>query len=776
MPKLNPQRFFLACLILATCGCGPQDTSNQVAPFDGDIETSIRDSSPDFLPVITHNTQRPNIILIVADDLGYSDPGVYGGEIETPNLDALAARGAHYSHFTVTSVCSSTRAALLTGLNHHSVGTGWLAEWDFGYPGYRGEMTRQSMTLPEILNEHNYATYMVGKWHLTNARNRSRIGPFDSWPLGRGFQRYWGFLDGEASQFKPHAIVSDNTVMPPPEDEDFYLPDAMTNKAIEMIDDLRAHEARQPFFLYYATGAPHAPHHTKPEDREKYLGKYDHGWDVARQQRLARMKSSGLVPDSTQLAPYTPGVVPWETLSADQKKMYSRLEENFAAFVDNMDQNIGRLLDHVERIGETDNTVVIFVSDNGGSREVGIEGASNALRFFHKRPSTTAQNLKDYDRVGDITTHPHYPLGWMQVSNTPFIHSKRTTHDGGSRVPMIIAWPGRIQQPGVRHQFHHANDIVPTILEGLQIDLPETYQGRQIKPVEGTSLLYSLEDPDAEDLKTEQYYEMEGNRAYYKDGWKIISHREEQQSVKDTEWELYNLKQDFSASNNLARSHPDKVEELEELWWEAAETHQVLPIIDLPLLERPMHTRVWLDKGPDSFTYRPGVNTIHRFKGPVLPNKSFIIRARLSRTDAKQEGVLAALGDYYSGYSFFIKDNHLYYEINTAHNVTRIKSSIPVPVGSSTLEYRFEKVNMAMAVAKGLFSDGLDFDKMSVLKGTGSLWINNRKVGEAHLEQPVFAVWEGLDIGRDALTPVSSMYQAPFEFQGELENVSWLLD
>ena len=768
----------LFCLILSACV--KTYTPDVDDKFSGKIRNSIRNSRPDFQSTVTAKKNSPNIILILADDLGYSDIGSYGSEINTPNLDKLAQNGIRFSHFTSNAVCSSTRASLLTGLNHHSVGTGWLAEWDFGYPGYRGEMSSNTMTLAEILQQQGYATYMVGKWHLTNAKNRSRIGPFNSWPQGRGFERYWGFLDGETSQWKPHALISGNEILPPQsyiDQDDFYLPDTLTDKAIAMIDDLRSHNVEKPFFLYYAIGTPHAPHHTKAIDRKKYLGKYQQGWDKIRLQRLQQQKKMGLVPENTVLSEYTPDVEAWDNLNVDQQKMYARLEENYAAFVDNMDQNIGRLLDHLEKIGEKENTLIIFLSDNGGSREVSIEGSSNALRYFHKKPSTTTQNLKDFDFIGEVETHPHYPLGWMQVSNTPFIHSKRTSYDGGTRVPLIISWPEQIKNPGIRHQFHHVTDIAPTIIEALDLNLPQSYKGNTIKPMEGVSLNYTFNDASAVGQKIEQYYEIEGNRAYYKDGWKAISYRQPSQKIADTHWHLFNLKDDFSASDDLTNEYPEKLKELKRAWWQAAEQFNVLPIIDVPLLERPMYTKLWQDGNRSDFTYQAGTNTIHRFLGPVLPNHSYIIRAIIDRDDSSQQGVLVALGDLYSGYSLFIKDNKLYYEINIAYHVTQLVASQNVPVGKDiVIEYRFDKVPLAFAVTKGLFKDGMDFDKLSVLRGTGSLWINNNKVAEQEMEYPVFAVWEGLDIGRDQITPVSHEYQSPFTFNGTLKSLSFHLD
>ncbi|MBW1851668.1 MAG: arylsulfatase [Deltaproteobacteria bacterium] len=747
-------------------------TKKESQAFQGKIKKSIRDSDPKYLAEKKAKKGSPNVVIVLADDLGYADLGCYGSEIHTPNIDRLAENGIRYRHFTVTAICSPTRAALLTGLNHHSAGTGWLAEWDFGYPSYRGEILENVVMLPEVLKENGYQTLMVGKWHLTNHDHRSLIGPFESWPTQRGFDRYWGFLDGEASQWLPHALVSGNEIIQPPQDGSFYFPDAMSDNAIEMIRDLRAHDAEQPFFMYYATGATHAPHHTKAVDREKYKGAYEKGWDKVREQRLAKQKDMGLVPASTRLSGYNPGVKPWVELSPDQQRMYARFQENYAAFVDNLDQNVGRLIDYLDEIDELDNTLFIFMSDNGASREVGVEGSSNVLKFYHRRPATNAENLKDYDQIGEPGTHPHYPHGWMQASNTPFIHAKRTTYGGGVRVPLIVSWPEGIKAKNeIRTQFHHVNDIMPTILEAIGVEPPTQYKGRPIKPIEGISMQYSFKDGDAEAKKKEQYYEMEGHRAYYSEDWKLVSHREGNQPFDEAPWRLFNLEEDFSETRDLAGSHPDKVKALETKWWEAADRYGVLPIIDVALLDRPRFSRRWEEPGRSHFVYRPGARTILRFRGPVLPNRSYTISADLVRRSKADEGVIVALGDLYSGYTLFIKDNLLHYELNVGHTVTRLTSTEEVPTGPVNIQYRFKKVSLALSVAKGFLSEGADFDRLAVLKGTGSLYINGEKAGETQIDQPLFAVWEGLDIGMDRLSPVSPAYQTPFAFTGTLEKV-----
>lgn len=409
----------LLCVLFG--GCDQQKNSADTDPvFNGTIRNSIRHSDPDFLQDAKAPPGAPNIVVILADDLGYADVGSFGSEIRTPNIDQLASTGLRYNNFTVTAMCSPSRAALLTGLNHHAAGVGWVAEWDFGYPGYRGELQSDVVTLPQILQQHGYATYATGKWHLTNGEHRSRIGPFTSWPTQKGFDRYWGFLEGETDQFEPAVIVSGNEVMPMPRDPNYYFPDDLTAHSIQMIKDLRAVDQNKPFFLYYAPGAVHAPHHTLPEDRERYQGQYSQGWDVVRTQRLAKQKQLGIVPANTALTAHNPHVEDWQHLTPDQQRMYARFQENYAGFVDNLDQQVGKLVAYLRESGQLDNTIIIFMSDNGASPEGDVEGQSNGLAFFHYHKTTTAENLPHFADLGGSNTHPHYPLGWVQASNTPF--------------------------------------------------------------------------------------------------------------------------------------------------------------------------------------------------------------------------------------------------------------------------------------------------------------------------------------------------------------------
>jgi arylsulfatase A-like enzyme len=759
-------------------GCGKKvsttaETNNGAEkPFAGDIEKSIRHSEPDFRMDPKAKAGSPNIIVILADDLGYSDISPYGGEIRTPNIQQLADTGLRYNRFTVTAMCSPTRAALLTGLNQHSAGVGWVAEWDYGFPGYRGELAPDVVTLPQILQQNGYATYAAGKWHLTNGEHRSRVGPFSSWPTQKGFDRYWGFMEGETDQFEPAVIVSGNEVQEMPKDPNYYFPDDLTNHAIQMIKDLRAVDREKPFFLYYTPGAVHAPHHTKPEDRERYRGQYAQGWDKIREQRLAKQKQLGIVPANTQLAPHNPQVNSWDALTPDQQKMYARFQENYAGFVDNLDQQVGTLTDYLKQTNQLDNTIIVFMSDNGASAEGDVEGQQNGLAFFHYHKTTTAENLKHFDDLGGPTTHPHYPLGWVQASNTPFKHTKRTAHSGGVNTPMIISWPAGIPARGeIRTQFHHVNDLAPTLLEILAIKPPTQYKQLPVKPMEGISMAYTLADAQAPSKKHEQYYELEANRGYVQDGWKIATYREGSQSFDEPKWELFNLNDDISESQDLAEKFPDKVEELEKKWWKAAKQYQVLPMVDAGLLERALYAKFILVPQPDHMEFPIGGGTVPHNIAPLLPGKSYTITANIHRENEQGNGVIAAQGDRFSGYTLYLQDNHLVYERNTGVDVVRVVSTEAIPTGNSTVQFRYDKVSTGLAVAKGLFTSGLNFNRLSVLKGTGTLLINGKESGSVDIQQPFMVGWEGLDIGRDTGSPVSPHYQAPFAFSGKLDKV-----
>lgn len=761
------------------------DTTSPITPastsqaanngFKGLIGKQIRDSKPHWDKRVTAKPGSPNILLILLDDVGFADWGPFGAEIDTPNLDQLAAHGLRYNNFTTTAVCSPSRAALLTGLNHHSAGLGWLANMDTGFPGYRGEIHKNAVTLPEVLKENGYSTMMVGKWHLTNSDHLSVVGPYDSWPTQRGFERFWGYLDGETNQWMPAYLYRGNEVIEVPRDGSFYFPDAMTNTAIQMLKDQRAASRSKPFFLYYSTAAAHAPHHTKPEDRAKYRGAYDQGYDLIRAGRLSRQKALGIAPENTELAPYNPGVKPWNTLATDEKRVSARLQENYAAFIDNTDQQIGRLIAYLRDAGELDNTLIILTSDNGASKEAGTAGTTMATRYLHGIPDTTEKNLEDYENIGGPNSHPNYPHGWMQASNTPFKYSKATTHGGGVRAPLIIYWPEKIIGKGIRTQFHHINDLAPTILEAASITPPAKYKGQKVKPIEGTSMAYTFTVGRSPDRKTEQYYELAANRAYVSDGWKIVTYLPRNQAYDSVPWELYNLKQDFSEAHNLADRYPEKVKALEAKWWAAAERYDVLPIDDRPIMEKGRGAMALVENiGFKQFVYSPGISTIHNIHAPILTGRAFSITAEFDRSSDKEEGVIVAQGGYDVGYTFFVQNNRLHYEVNIGGYRTVLKSTGELPAGKITVRAIFKlgpQAQGSMAKENNQETDG-DFSAHSLPRGTLSLYINDKPSGAGHFAPPVpFNTWEGLDVGRDQSTPVSKAYAVPFTFEGRLDKV-----
>jgi arylsulfatase len=694
------------------------------------------------------------VVVVLADDMGYADLGAYGSEIRTPNLDRLAKRGLVYSRFTATGICSPSRAALLTGRNHHSVGMGWLAGQDWGFPGYRGEIDRDAATLPEILKSQGFATMMVGKWHLNHAEEGGAAGPFDEWPTGRGFERYWGFLGGETSQWFPDQLVSGNEVIPTPADGSFYLPDALTDHAIGMIRDLRVSQPQKPFFLYYAAGAVHAPHHVKAADRARYAGRYDVGWDKIREERLARQKAMGVSPAGADLGQVMDETKPWASLTPDQKKMYARFQENYAGFVDNLDQNVGRLLDYLQSIGELDNTIVVFTSDNGGSLEVGAEGSANVVgEFYVGRQDRTAENLKAYDKIGSPETHPHYPRGWMQASNTPYRYAKRFMYGGGINVPLIVSWPKGLKAPGVRRQFHHIDDLAPTLLEVLKVDPPAELNGRPTPPMEGVSMAYSFDRPAAPTRKQGQYYEVEGQRAYIKGDWKIVTVRPEGANYDQPAWRLYDIGNDPSETKDLVQAHPDIVAALAADWQAAAVKYDVLPVNDSTLLNR----TPWIGPAEQArrtrFEFTPSDRTIGRADQPVLRGRAYRISAEVARSDVAQGGVLVAAGDSYAGWTLFVRDNRLVYENNIPEFGGRLVSDRPLPAGKVSLGFRFDPSSPGAA------------------SGVGTLLIDGAPAGSMTFRRPPNLIWEGMDVGRDTLTPVSREYGSPNPFTGTLSRV-----
>jgi len=595
-------------------------------PFPGVIGRTQADSVPAW-PVPPRAPEgAPNILMIVLDDTGFAQVGCFGGlggRIETPNIDRLAAGGLRYNNFHTTALCSPTRACLLTGRNHHSVGAAVVMEFPNGYPGYNGHIPKEAAMLPAVLVEGGYNTMCLGKWHLAPTEHITASGPYDRWPLGQGFERYYGFLMGETNQWEPELCYDNHRVDPPRSPEEgYHLTEDLADRAIEWIGEQQAVTPSKPFFMLFAPGATHSPHHAPKEWIEKYRGRFDDGWDVVRAETLRMQKEMGIVPDNTDLPPLNPGIRPWDELSEDERRLFARQMEVYAAFLDHTDHHIGRLIDFLEHAGLLDNTLLIFLSDNGASGEGGAEGLASEMSFFNLTPEPLEEKLGKIDEWGSPSTHPHYATGWACAGNTPNRWYKQMVHEGGTRDPLIIHWPARVGDRGaIRSQFHHVVDIVPTVLEAIGMEMPNQVRGRTQMPLEGESMAYSLADAGAPTPKKVQYFEMLGHRALWAGGWKLVTfhvspafrwsfslmdHEAHDGYFDADEWELYHIDEDFSEMRDLAAAHPDRVKALLALWDEYVAANNVILPSRSPFegLEETLPERFPVDAGYPPLIYK----------------------------------------------------------------------------------------------------------------------------------------------------------------------------
>jgi arylsulfatase A-like enzyme len=724
--------------------------------WGGIVGRTYKESTPWWPQPQAAHQGKPNLVFIILDDVGFAQLGCYGSRIETPNMDRLAAGGLRYNNFHTTALCSPTRASLLTGRNHHSVGTGIITELASGYPGYNGRIPKNAGTIAHILRENGYGTFAVGKWHNTPEEETSAAGPYDRWPLGMGFDRFYGFLGGDTNQWNPD-LVYDNHRIQQPDRPDYHLTEDIVDKSIEFVQDLKQIQPEKPFFLWMAFGACHAPHHAPKEFIDKYKGQFDQGWDVEREAILVRQKEMGVVPPETRLAPRNPGIKAWAELSADQRRLYARMEEVFAGFMDHTDHHIGRFLDFLEETRQMENTLIILISDNGASQEGYWHGSLNENRFFNALPESLEECLAGIDKLGGPLTFNHYPRGWAMAGNTPLKRYKQNTHGGGIRDPLIIHWPKGIKAGGdIRTQYHHVIDIVPSVLDVLGIEAPEALNGIDQKPIEGVSMVYSFEDPRASTRKEVQYFEMFGHRGIWHKGWKAVTYHSPRAAgnFDDDHWELYNINEDFSECNNLAEADPQKLRELIDIWWAEAGKYQVLPLDDRTGL-RFYEQKPRLDQGRTSFDFFPGTSMIPEGIAPNTRNCSHTITAEVDIPGKGAEGVLLARGGRFGGYTLYVQNHRLVYDYNflgISHYV--VTSAIEVPKGPASLKFVFEKTGEH--------------------QGKGTLFIKGEKVGEGTIERtaPVrHSLSEGFEIGRDSSTPVSEAYRCPFAFTGTLKKV-----
>lgn len=655
------------------------------AQFGGHIGRTWRDSKPWWTPQPEAPTGAPNILFIVLDDVGYSDLGCYGSEIKTPRIDALAAKGLRYSNFHVTAMCSPTRAALLTGRNSHAVGMGAIAEWSTGFPGYQGRITPQAATIAQMLLPHAYGTYAVGKWHLANMGDYPTGGSREFWPLGKGFNRWYGFLGGFIDHWNPDLHEDNHPVQRTPQ-KGYHLTEDLIDHAIGYVRDHITSSPGKPWLTYLALGAGHWPLHVPQEWIESYKGCYDSGWDTVRIQRLERQKAMGLVPAATPLAPPNPNVRNWKDLAPQERMLCARLQETYAGFLTHADAQIGRLIDYLASIGQLDNTAIALLSDNGASGEGGPTGAVNIRRHMSMERETVEYGIEQLDRIGSEYSFPHYPMGWAQASNTPLKWFKRNTHGGGIRAPLIVHWPMRVQDfGGIRHQYHHVSDVVPTLLDALGVQPPEIHQGHTQIPLHGTSMVYSFKEANVATRKQTQHFEMAGDRAIWHCGWKAVARHNKGDDFDTDHWELYHLENDFAEIEDLAERYPQKLKELVALWWEEAQRYGVLPLDDRDV-ERSLE---WSrQQVPRHFTLLPNMARLDRQLVPPINDRSWRMHAHLQNVEPDAMGIVVACGSRFGGYQLHCQDGQAVFTYVVHENLAH-RLAVHLPLKDVLLEVAF---------------------------------------------------------------------------------------
>jgi arylsulfatase len=753
--------------------------------FGGEIGLDAKDSKPYWPPQIVPPKGAPNILLIMTDDAGYGVSGTFGGVIPTPTMDRIAQMGLRYTQFHSTALCSPTRAAIITGRNHHSVGFGVISEQATGYPGYDSIIGIENATIGEILKENGFATSWFGKNHNTPDYQYSTAGPFNQWPTGMGFDYFYGFMGGETDQWTPFLYRNTTQIFPWRDEPGYNMITGMADDAIDYLKQLNAAAPDKPFLLYYVPGATHAPHQPTPEWIEKFKGKFDMGWNELREQIFANQKRLGVIPANTTLTPWPDGqpeyggakLPKWDTLSADEKKLFSRQAEVFAAYVAYTDHEIGRVIQAVDDMGKLDNTLVIYIEgDNGTSAEGSTIGTPFDMAAIQGIDVPVAEQLKYYDAWGSPATTPHMSVAWSWAFDTPFKWTKQiASHFGGTRQGMVMAWPNRIKDAGaIRHQFHHMIDIVPTLLEATGIPAPVMVNGIAQKPIEGVSMAYTFdkENADAPSKRDTQYFEMFGNRAIYHKGWYacttppagpwLMGLTKMPDVVSGYKWELYNIAEDYSQANDVAATQPDKLRELQELFVVEAAKYEVFPL-DNDILQRILAPKPSYVAGRTEFTYAGELTGTPNSNAPNILARSYTITADIEVPEGGGDGMIVTDGGRFGGYGLYVLKGKPVFTYNLlALEKIRWEGQEQLAPGKHTLEFDFKYDGPGMA--KG---------------GSGVLKVDGKEVATKSLSNSIPAILtidETLDIGSDTRTPVDDAdYQVPFRFAGTINRVSFKL-
>ena len=743
------------------------------APFAGEIGKTTAGSRPDFPKSVTAPAGAPNVLLIMTDDAGFGSSGTFGGPVPTPNLDRLASNGIKFNEFHTTAICSPSRAALLTGRNHHQVSTGMLTDSATGYPGYWAILPRSAATIAEVMKDNGYSTAMFGKHHNVPNAQQSPVGPFDLWPTGLGFEYFFGIIGGDADQWHPKLYRGTNAV-----DErtlDFTLPmdHALADDAIRWIHNQKANAPDRPFLVYYAPGSTHSPQQAPVDWIARFKGQFDQGWDKLREETFRRQKALGIIPAGTDLTPRPKELPAWDSLTPTEKTVYARYMEVYAGMMAYQDAQIGRILDELKRMGQLDNTLVIFIEgDNGASGEGGPQGTTNEIgALANKVESDPAVIAHKLETMGGPRSYETYPAGWAWAMDTPFQWMKQiASHFGGMRNGMVVSWPDHIKAHGeIRSQFGHIIDVYPTILEAAGLQAPTIVNGVKQQPIDGTSLLYSFDQADAPERHRTQYFEMIGNRAIYQDGW-IASTTPRRMpwsqvtppgdAATDYQWELYDLKHDYSQAHDLAAQQPGRLKQMEDLWWKEAERNKVLPIDDSFGQKRSAQALMAGMSRRTDFTYWGKEISIGERVQPVLAGRSFSLTATVTIPDANTTGVLAATGSWFGGWSFYLKDGRpVAYEAFSQNpgEQYRVAGADKLAAGPATIRYDFDY-------------DGGGLGKGGMVR----ISVDGKPVAQGRVERAITitaGLGETFDIGWDTGAPVSDEYSDAGRFPGDIARV-----
>ncbi len=752
-------RFFSVSVVIATAGC-LLDFHAWAQEFGGKIGRSYEESEEWWADPVRPPEDAPNILILLLDDVGFAQIGSFGGLIETPNIDKLAKNGLRFNNFHTTSLCSPSRATLMAGRYPHTIGLGSHALTAMGFPGYNAIVPESAKSVANYLQQSGYVNYALGKWDHTPLYEVSQVGPFDRWPSGEGFDHAYTFMAADVHQFIP---VMWNEHTPEPYRKTYHLDHDLADRAIDWITGHKSLRPEDPFMMLWASGSMHSPHHAPAEYRAKYRGMFDMGWDKAREMILENQLKLGIVPKNTKMSGRIDEIEAWDSLSDDERKLYARQMEVFAAQMEHVDFQMGRIIDTLERIGELDNTLIFVTADNGASGEGGLAGTFNETYVLNGLQTDFDANMRNYARWGDATTYPHYHAGWAMAGNTPFPYFKQSSHRGGQHDALVIHWPNGIKQKGkIRNQYHHIADIAPTILEAADISMPASYHGIEQQPMNGTSMLYTFNDANAPNRKHRQYYEMFGNRAMWADGWKAVTLHAKRMPwdvnvvlpFEQDVWELYHVAEDFSESTDVAAQYPEKLEELKQMFDEDAWKYNVYPLYDDMIRRLAVQQNRLFGDQKEFVYYAPGAVRIAEKASAPVKNRPHTIETTLD-LKGHEEGVILCVGGMTGGFTLFIKSGRLFYDYNFLDGVYYTLASPPLPEGKTKLKFNFIKTK--------------EFG------GTGELFVDGKKVDEVDMPQmhiSTYSLAETFDIGRDTGTQVSRLYEGPFPFVGELDRVA----